>query len=170
MAAIASTLTVSQSGLLVPQGILQDTDILVFSDSNGAVLASHGPIAAADATRLASQARLEAQRQQAPGNVVNWTEKAGTPRVNYLFIAVPLRLGLSPNGMAILGDPSDPYGLESRLLFTLVAGSLATLIIALLGGYWLADRAMRPVHTITQAARNIGETLVFTGIHAGQTV
>jgi signal transduction histidine kinase len=57
-----------------------------------------------------------------------------------------------------MGSPADPYGLESRLLFTLAAGSLVTLIIALLGGYWLADRAMRPVHTITQAARTIGET------------
>jgi signal transduction histidine kinase len=32
------------------------------------------------------------------------------------------------------------------------------LVIALLGGYWLSDRAMRPVHTITQAARSISET------------
>ncbi len=39
-----------------------------------------------------------------------------------------------------------------------MAGSLLTLVIALVGGFWLADRAMRPVHTITQAARTIGET------------
>ncbi len=48
--------------------------------------------------------------------------------------------------------------LKSRLIFTLAAGSLVTLLVALLGGFWLADRAMRPVRTITQAARTIGET------------
>jgi signal transduction histidine kinase len=60
--------------------------------------------------------------------------------------------------LVVLGTPADPYGLVSRLELTLLGGSLATLLIALVGGYWLADRAMRPVHTITQAARTIGET------------
>jgi signal transduction histidine kinase len=61
-------------------------------------------------------------------------------------------------GLVILGSPIDPYGLVNRLLLTLSAGSLLTLIIALVGGFWLADRAMRPVKTITQTARAIGET------------
>ena len=75
-----------------------------------------------------------------------------------MFVTIPLQNGRGQSGLVILGDPADPYGLRSRLLFTLVAGSLAALVVALLGGYWLADRAMRPVHTITQAARTIGET------------
>jgi signal transduction histidine kinase len=41
---------------------------------------------------------------------------------------------------------------------TLLLASLGTLAIALLGGYWLAARAMVPVHTITRAARSISET------------
>jgi signal transduction histidine kinase len=48
--------------------------------------------------------------------------------------------------------------LNNRLLFTLLLGSLFTLGVALGGGLWLADRAMRPVHAITQAARTISET------------
>ena len=48
--------------------------------------------------------------------------------------------------------------LVRRFLLTLVGGSLLTIAIALAGGFWLADRAMRPVKTITQAARTIGET------------
>ncbi len=78
--------------------------------------------------------------------------------LSYMFVTVPLQNGLGRAGWsswAVLPIHTD---LESRLLFTLAAGSLVTLIIALLGGYWLADRAMRPVHTITQAARTIGET------------
>jgi heavy metal sensor kinase len=44
------------------------------------------------------------------------------------------------------------------LIFTLLLGSGLTLAVALGGGLWLADRAMRPVHTITRAARSISET------------
>ncbi|HSB66916.1 MAG TPA: ATP-binding protein, partial [Anaerolineales bacterium] len=44
------------------------------------------------------------------------------------------------------------------LLISLILGNLITLAIAITGGFWLADRAMRPVHTITQAARQISET------------
>jgi signal transduction histidine kinase len=44
-------------------------------------------------------------------------------------------------------------------LFTsLLIGNLITLVIAIGGGFWLADRAMRPVQTITHTARSIGET------------
>lgn len=37
-------------------------------------------------------------------------------------------------------------------------GGMGTLFIALAGGYWLADRALRPVMEITRTAREIGET------------
>ena len=39
----------------------------------------------------------------------------------------------------------------------LIAGPV-TLLVAALGGYWLASRALRPVHLITRAAREISET------------
>jgi signal transduction histidine kinase len=159
MAALGVTLTVTPDGILVPPGVLQDTDVLVFTDPNGQVLASHGPLPAKDAQTLADRAMQEyQQRLNSSGSVVSWMEGTGSPRTNYVFVTVPLQSGFRRNGLVILGSPADPYRLETRLLFTLTAGSLATLIIALLGGYWLADRAMRPVHTITQAARTIGET------------
>ena len=69
----------------------------------------------------------------------------------------PISVGRQ-SGFAILGSPFDPYGLSNRLLLTLLIGSLLTIAIALSGGLWLADRAMRPVHAITQAARTISET------------
>ena len=65
---------------------------------------------------------------------------------------------LGINFLLIFGGILDPNALVRRFLLTLVAGSLLTLAIALAGGFWLADRAMRPVKTITQAARTIGET------------
>ena len=48
MAALAVTLTVTPNGILVPPGVLQDTDVLVLTDPNGQVLASHGPLPAQD--------------------------------------------------------------------------------------------------------------------------
>ncbi len=158
LAALATTLTNTPGGILVPQGVLTDTDELVFTGPDGHVLASHGPLASQDTLNLAARASQEYVSQNSPDTVTAWTERTGSPRHNYMFVAVPLRTGFGQRGLVILGGPVDPYGLESRLLLTLIGGSLATLIIALLGGYWLADRAMRPVHTITQAARTIGET------------
>lgn len=58
----------------------------------------------------------------------------------------------------LLGTPVDPDRQLGRLVASLSLGSILTLIIALSGGFWLADRAMRPVQTITQTARSISET------------
>jgi two-component system OmpR family sensor kinase len=61
-------------------------------------------------------------------------------------------------GYLLVGVPLDANNQLGRLLISLVLGNLFTLAIALTGGFWLADRAMRPVHTITQAARQISES------------
>ncbi len=60
--------------------------------------------------------------------------------------------------LIIFGGILDPGALIRRFLFTLIIGSVLTIAVALAGGFWLADRAMRPVKTITAAARTIGET------------
>ena len=158
LAALEVTLTISPDGIVVPPGVLQDTDVLVFLDGNGQVLASHGPLPAQETISLAARARQEAENRTTQDNAISWIQGAGALHTNYMFVTVPLQNGPRPVGLVILGSPADPYGLGSRLILTLVGGSLVTLIIALLGGYWLADRAMRPVSTITQAARTIGET------------
>jgi two-component system OmpR family sensor kinase len=159
MAALGATLTVSPTGLLVPPGVLQDTDIFVFSDASGQVIAQYGSLPSNEITNLAAQATQEYQQgRTVSDNAIIWRQRTGSPRTSYIFVTIPLRRNFMQSGLVTLGSPADPYGLESRLLFTLIGGSLATLIIALVGGYWLADRAMRPVHTITQAVRTIGET------------
>ncbi|HTX91448.1 MAG TPA: ATP-binding protein [Anaerolineales bacterium] len=159
MAALEVGVTVTPNGLLVPPGVLQDTDVLVFLGPTGEVLASHGPLPAQSVVQLAARAEQESEHNRTPvGGITAWMEGGSSPQANYIFVTVPI-LGMSGRGgLVILGSPADPYGLVNKLLFTLIAGSLLTLVIALLGGYWLADRAMRPVHTITQTARSIGET------------
>jgi signal transduction histidine kinase len=161
IATLEVTLTFTSNGVVFPQGILQDTDVLVFLSPNGQVLASQGPIPAEAAVQLAARAQQERGRgpnRNSPEGIAAWSEWATSARTTYIFATIPYIDVSGRTGLVILGSPADPYGLVNRLLFTLAAGSLLTLLVALLGGYWLADRAMRPVHTITQAARTIGET------------
>ena len=158
MAALAVTLNVMPGSLLIPPGVLQDTDVFLLTDSQGQVLASHGPLPDQENLVLVTRAQQEYENRRPPARITSWTQGTGSLHTNYIFVAIPTRSGTGQAGLVILGTPADPYGLVSRLELTLAAGSLATLLIALLGGYWLADRAMRPVHTITQAARTIGET------------
>jgi signal transduction histidine kinase len=76
----------------------------------------------------------------------------------YAFLAAPVTLGSSLIGYLILGTPVDPTGQLHRLLITLLIGGGGMLLLALGGGYWLADRALRPVVAITEAARQISES------------
>jgi heavy metal sensor kinase len=159
LAALEATLTLSPTGFILPNGILQDTDVLLLVAPNGSVVGSKGPIPAQDASALAAEALHEYEdHQNSPGAYISWSESNHGARGSYLFVSVRLDSFFGRGALVILGSPLDPYGLYNRLTITLLAGSLLTLIIALVGGFWLADRAMRPVHTITQTARSIGET------------
>ena len=59
---LEETLTMSPNGFLVPQGVLQDTDILILVAPDGSVVASRGPIPAQDASLLASAGTARAHR------------------------------------------------------------------------------------------------------------
>ncbi|HEV8194018.1 MAG TPA: HAMP domain-containing sensor histidine kinase, partial [Ktedonobacterales bacterium] len=80
---------------------------------------------------------------------------AGTP---YNLYVTALQSGGNVVAWLVVGQPNQ----QSEALQTLVPGLLlagpATLLLAALGGYWLATRAMRPVQLITHTARQIGET------------
>jgi signal transduction histidine kinase len=80
------------------------------------------------------------------------------PNDQFLFINPAIVQNETVIGYMLVGVPLDPNNQLGRLLVTLVVGNLLTLAIALTGGFWLADKALRPVQTITQTARQIGET------------
>jgi heavy metal sensor kinase len=136
--------------------LLQEQDIFTLMDANGQVLASQG-IASGDDLLSLVKAAQQAKRNNADEPATSWVEERGVNKTHYIFIVKPTRI-VDQTGFAILGSPFDPYQLDKRLLFTLLLGSALTLAVAIGGGLWLADRAMRPVHTITQAARSISET------------
>jgi heavy metal sensor kinase len=79
-------------------------------------------------------------------------------RVQYIFKIVPLNSKNALAGYLAIGTPLDPRGKLGRLFVTLIILIGSTLLISFAGGFWLADRAMRPVKTIAAKARSISET------------
>ena len=147
-----------QATLTIPDNFLQDTDELVLLDATGHVLASHGPLQATEALQLVSRGLHEQAQNEKSLSSTAWAQPDDSSHADYSFVIAPLSDDVRYSGYIILGRPLDTEGQLQRLVFTLLAGSLLTVIIALLGGLWLADRAMRPVQAITQAARQISDT------------
>jgi signal transduction histidine kinase len=139
--------------------LLQENDILALVNSEGEVVQKAGPISDNNIAELASAGITEGI-YQGPFSYTVAEASSGeeTTREDYLFVVAPITFSHAVIGSLILGSPIDPTGQMDRLLLTLGFGNIATLAIALAGGYWLADRAMRPVRTITRAAREISET------------
>ena len=138
----------------IPNGLLRDTDVFILLSPDGQVLANQGPVPAEDAIQIVS-AGLQTAARSNEGAAFYWTSPNSQ---NYVFIITQVQGQLGINFMLIFGGILDPNAMVRRFFLTLVAGSLLTLVIALIGGFWMADRAMKPVNTITQAARTIGET------------
>src|SRR5512143_1509962 len=66
LAALETTLTLTPTGFILPDGILQDTDVLLLVAPNGSVVGSKGPIPAQDASVLAAEALREHEENQNP--------------------------------------------------------------------------------------------------------
>ena len=139
--------------------ILEPSDVLVLLDSMGKVIFSQGTSSNEIVLDLIHQAKVvqPLKSNEVSGYAIWWIQDWKGSSSPYCFLAKEVNIS-GQTGIAILGNPFDPYGLNNRLLITLFLGSLITIVIALTGGLWLADRAMRPVHAITQAARTISET------------
>ncbi len=93
---------------------------------------------------------------------------AGTPGGDYLLALTPVAFGEEGFGRLILGGPVDPGNQLPRLALTLGLLFCGTLLVAFGGGYWLANRAMRPVQTITRTARDIGDRDLSRRLHLGR--
>jgi signal transduction histidine kinase len=131
---------------------LQSNEVLVASGVSGGSLTSWGPITSPVISQLVSLApRWES------GRVYPVDLETNTGKVErYIFSASPIFYEGHQLGWITLGQPVDPEGLLRRLLVTLVIAGLSTLVLALLGGFWLASRALKPVQGITRTAREIG--------------
>ncbi len=140
---------------------LQPDDLLMLTDTNGQVLQNWGvnpthpePLISSLITAATQNHDLNIYEQS-----ISVTSSTGAlSSGDYLFIITPVLRGDSLVGFLIVGSPSSLNSQLHRLLISLALGSLAMLAIAFLGGLWLADRAMRPVKTISQTAHSISES------------
>jgi signal transduction histidine kinase len=138
-------------------------DIAVLLDANGAVVQPFGPLttqAIAAIQAVASQAG----RIHAPLGYVTTVDLPitdcgkGVHVESYtLHFAPPLGSGQRTD-LLVVGQPTQSTRTLSRLVPGLLIAGPLTLLVAALGGYWLATRALRPVRLITRAAEEIEET------------
>jgi heavy metal sensor kinase len=156
---VRGAMHLGSDNITIPKELLRESDVFVLVGPNGQVLASLGPIPPQQAIQIVSTGlKLD---PQAVDSLIYWKN---SNHQQYGFAALPVEeRGIS--FLLIFGSLLDPNDANTRLLFTLAAGSFLTLAIALVGGYWLADRAMRPVKTITQAARTMSETDLSRRLH-----
>jgi signal transduction histidine kinase len=142
--------------------LLQEGDELAFINTKGVTVQSWGPINTNGINQLVANAVTNTENQMAFTQVVVGGQKSPS---RYMWVVAPVASGNNPIGFFLLGTPIDPNGQLPRLLVTFSLGLLLILGVALAGGVWLADRAMRPVKTITEAAQNISETDLSLRLH-----
>jgi len=145
-----------QNGQIIfPEDTLQESDVFALLGPSGQVLASYGTFPEKDAVYVAQQAlQNRSDHEETSEYSASWVDKDAA----YTFVVAPVSGTQGQTSLIVLGSPLDPDGRMQGLLTTLLLGSLFTLAIATGGGFWLADRAMRPVRTITHTARSISET------------
>jgi len=155
----------------VTGGVIPGATPIFGSDSQaGEVIAIQGPDGTIQqSTGVLTAAQIQALQLPTEGwsgaRQVRLANIAGLENRRYLFVDPAFYQNGQVAGYFLLGVPLDPDNQLGRLVASLVFGNLLTLAIALTGGFWLADRAMRPVHTITQAARQISESDLSNRLH-----
>lgn len=159
LARLEDTLRVSprqENGQIVlPEHILEETDVFALINPAGDVLLSYGTFPGGNIVQAAKQALAHhPEQEESLEYSFSWVDKDS----GYGYVVGPIFGETGQTSLVVLGGPLDPDGQMKGLTTTLLLGNLLTLAIALGGGYWLADRAMRPVQTISHTARSISET------------
>lgn len=161
-----SQVTQSMIGAISPNpgGNPQTDSVVAIQSVDGSILQSSG---------MLSSEQLSSANLPTPG--WNGVQEVSLPSSDgsslaagnnrYLFTNPAIMQNGSVVGYLLVGVPLDTNDQMGRLLVTLVIGNLLTLGIAMVGGLWLADRALRPVKTITQTAQQISETDLNQRLH-----
>jgi heavy metal sensor kinase len=141
----------------IPQGelpLLPENSILALVSQDGKVALQQGTLPAAALAVMISNG-------SGSSSVLAYTTSAVEGRngaVTYLYQVSPLRVERIWGGYLLLASPLIYTAQLQRLAVSLTLSSLLILLFAFAGGYWLADRAMKPVQSIVQAARSISES------------
>jgi heavy metal sensor kinase len=132
----------------------QNEDVLALYKPDGSLLKMWGPFTETIGLDLSRISRGEEREPL----IELLTLRSSSAEIQYVFKIVPLFSRDVSTGYLALGTPLDPRHQLKQLLITLAVLIGLTLIVSLAGGFWLADRAMRPVKMIATRARSIGET------------
>jgi signal transduction histidine kinase len=149
----------SEGQVVIPSDFFQEKDIFILVGANNQVIESLGTDSPGDIILQAnSNTHGSLSLEDAPARFSSWKGPPGTIYSTYNFSMAESYLENGKSILVILGSPFDILGQLNHLITNLLLGSILTVVIALIGGIWLADRAIRPVLTITQAARKISES------------
>ena len=141
------------SGILAGNApLIQGDDVLAVIGAQGEILQSSGDLSTSD---LESVIKLWNSLKSPLTPIPYAPEK---DQESYLFQITPMSIEDYWQGELVVGSPVDGTRQLPRLALTLFLGSALFLMLAFAGGYWLADRAMRPVQAITRTARQISDS------------
>ncbi len=141
------------------QHLVAQNEILLIVNDRGQIAQNLGNFTNGDSNQLAELARRAAQlSSQLPLDSQEGLFRANIGQQTYVFYALPVLSQSTNAGVLLLGREQDPSGQQQRLLLALLLATPATLLIALVCGYWLAGQAMRPVQTIARAVQEISAT------------
>lgn len=140
-------------------------DVAVLFDARDNITQRLGPISLQGATDLQDIVRLRQDKFASAPETVEFQTKVTLLDGKGGYSAQPLVVyltsftanGRSAGTLVIGQSPLASATLQNLIPGLLLAGPL-TLLVAALGGYWVASRAMRPVRLITRAAQGIEET------------
>lgn len=138
----------------------QPDSIVAIQSAEGSILQSSGLLTSDQLSRaiLPSPGWQGVRQVELPKALVEGDNR-------FLFVNPAITQNGAVVGYLLVGVPLDANDQLGRLLITLVVGNLVTLAIALTGGMWLADQALRPVKTITQTAREISDSDLSKRLH-----
>ncbi|HET8906951.1 MAG TPA: HAMP domain-containing sensor histidine kinase [Ktedonobacterales bacterium] len=149
----ASTISTATRGLNI-------NEVGVLLSPQGQVLQVLGGLSPASATGIATLT-LKASADTSRGYLVPLPGETLTLTTNgkpsdYGLISMAIFRQQQVVAYLTFGAPSNNAQQLSTLATTLLVAGAAVLLLAALGGFWLAGRAMRPIQAITATARQIG--------------
>lgn len=133
-------------------------EIWLLLDPQGSLLQREGNLGASDTATLQKLSAVTPQKFLSY-KVASLNPNSSEKLFDYRFYFMPVVIAGQRVGELVLGRSRE--GVEEtlhRLLLVLLLAVPVALLLAAVGGYWLAARAMRPVRVITQAAGEIEES------------
>ncbi|HEX2911223.1 MAG TPA: ATP-binding protein [Chloroflexia bacterium] len=133
--------------------LLDGKFIFALINPQGQLTQSFSPLSSSEMTALVKTASTTKS-----GRYEVLSYGSGSDSQDYRVYISPMSKNGQQIGTLILGLQWEGAATLRGLLLTLLLAGPAILLLAAGGGYWLANRAMRPVSDITRTAQEISET------------